>query len=665
MADAIDKLVISLGLDSEELQRGLDKAAKTVSAFGDRLTEGGGAMTGLGEAAKKSGTAVAESANTAAEAARGIGAAGRRSAGVFGDALTNLSGRLGTFGSRLSGIIAPFAAAFATGKIFTTFSQMGESLDVLSERTGVATDKIDAWAKANRDAGGSETAFKAALENWTVEQGRSADDFFRMGEAVKGMTQQQAAHFMRAMGLSQDAAAVFTKFADKAEAAARAYQGVAMTPEQTKAARQMNIYWRQFTDQAQALGNMLAVTVLPVVNRVLRAINDGVEFVREHGRALKLVLGGLAALISVTYARSLLKASTLAGRFFAVFKAGIPALWGALTAARALSFAGLLAGMKKLIPTGATLMKMLAGIRGAFSAIGTALMANPIGAVIAFALAIDDLCAFIDGGNSLIGMFLKLIGFTDEEVRSAGKSVGDFFSSVAALPTRLGNAVSEAWADLKRFGGDVADFFGSLPERVWSAIEDFFSGLPKRLGDAVSGVIDGLAAQVGPAVDRVLDGVGKKIKGAFGGIADFFGFGSDDGEASASGTQNAAGRAAGPAYAYAAPAAEGHAESAPESTGGVVSPNAAPLTAPGLMAVLHEFFSGMTRQAAVGTIAASPARSQSGAAVSNQMEFNVTNNIQTNSTPEDVGRAVGGAMDSALSRRNRMLVAAQSGVISK
>lgn len=669
MADAIDKLVISLGLNSEELQRGLDKAAKTVSAFGDGLTKGGGAMTEIGEAAKKSGAAVAESANAAAEAARGIGEAGKRSAGVFGDALSGLSGNLGAFGARLSGIIAPFAAAFASGKLFTTFSQMGESLDVLSERTGVATDKIDAWAKANRDAGGSEAAFKGALESWTVEQGRSADDFFRMGEAVKGMTQQQAAHFMRAMGLSQDAAAVFTKFTDKAEEAAHAYQGVAMTPEQTKAARQMNIYWRQFTDQAQALGNVLAVSVLPIVNRVLSAINGGVEFVREHGRALKLVLGGLAAVISVAYVRSLLKASTLAGRFFAAFKAGMPVLQGAMTAARALTFAGMLSGMKKLIPTGATLMKVLAGVRGAFTAMNAALIANPItaviGTVVAFALAIDDLCAFIDGGNSLIGMFLKLIGFTDEEVQAAGKSVGNFFSSIAALPERIGGAVSEAWNELKRFGGDVADFFSGLPERIWSAVADFITALPKRLGDAVSGVIDGLAAQVGPAVDRVLEGVGKKIKGAFGGIADFFGFGPDGGEASASATQGAVGRAAGPAYAYAAPAAEDAAERPQEGPGGMAAPIAAPQTAPGLMSVLGEFFSGMTRQAAVGTIAASPARNPSGSAVSNQMEFNVTNNIQTNGTPEDVGRAVGGAMDSALSRRNRMLVAAQSGVISK
>ena len=51
--------------------------------------------------------------------------------------------------------------------------------------------------------------------------------------------------------------------------------------------------------------------------------------------------------------------------------------------------------------------------------------------------------------------------------------------------------------------------------------------------------------------------------------------------------------------------------------------------------------------------------------MANQMEMNVVNNIQTNGSPEDVGKAVGGAMDNALSRRNRMLVAAQSGVISK
>lgn len=69
-------------------------------------------------------------------------------------------------------------------------------------------------------------------------------------------------------------------------------------------------------------------------------------------------------------------------------------------------------------------------------------------------------------------------------------------------------------------------------------------------------------------------------------------------------------------------------------------------------------------QATVGSFAAAKSAS-AGSGVTNDMQIQVTNNIQTNGNPEAVGQAVGGAMDNALSRRNRMLVAAQSGVISK
>lgn len=235
MANAIDKLVISLGFDSVELNEGLRKASGAIADFGKRVELDGRALDRLAATASKTGLMMGGVSDEVAERVMSIGTAGQKTSLVMGRAMDGISARVGKVGALLKTALGPVLAVFAGGKIFSGLSQMGESLDVLSERTGVAVDKIDAWAKANRDAGGSEEAFKSALENWTVEKGRSADDFFRMGEAVKGMSQQQAAYFMRAMGLSQDAAAVFTKFTDKASSAAKAYEGMAMTSEQAKA----------------------------------------------------------------------------------------------------------------------------------------------------------------------------------------------------------------------------------------------------------------------------------------------------------------------------------------------------------------------------------------------------------------------------------------------
>ena len=670
MANAIDKLVISLGLDSGDLHEGLQRAARAVADFGKRVSADGKSLDRLAVSASKSGLLINGVSDEVAERIMAIGTAGQKSSLVLGRAMDGISERVGKVGALLKGVIGPVLAAFAGGKILSNLSQMGESLSVLSERTGVAVDKIDAWAKANRDAGGSEEAFRSALEQWTVDQGRSADDFFRMGESVKGMSQQQAAYFMRAMGLSQDAAAVFTKFADKAADAAKAYQGMAITPEQAKLAREMNVRWRQFTDQAQALGNMLAVTVLPIVNKVLKAIGDGVVFVREHSRALKLILGGLGAVLVATYGQSLLKAIATTSTFFKVLKSG----------------------------------------QGVMAALNATMLANPIGAVVAvvvaLGVAIDDLCAFLEGGNSLLGKFLGFIGFSSDQIEAFRKNLGSFLSAIGRIPQNIVGALKSAWEEIASIGKWFANLIPSIdlsslgtvlqggilePLKalvrgvfaVFDGLEDFFTDLPMRVAGAIKSAIShigeafrafigdlgdwiadafNISDRVRDAVSGTVNSVRKGVQDALGGVADFFGFGDEDSEA-ASGQGSV-----GTAYSATSKRAEAFMDgmenareaSAPESS-----------QIPARNGVLDRLgdaiggFFGASGNQASGAIAASQAQTSSAPAVSNQMEMNVTNNIQTTGNPEDVGKAVGSAMDNALGRRNRMLVSAQSGVISK
>ena len=687
MANAIDKLVISLGLDSRELSNGLQRASQAIADFGKQVQSNGGAIERFAASASKSTLLLGGVSDEAAARVMEIGSTGQKASLIAGRAMDGLSEKIGNVGTLLKTAVAPLLAAFAGGQILHNLSQMGESLDILSERTGVATDKIDAWAKANRDAGGSEEAFKSALEKWTVDQGRSADDFFRMGEAVKGMTSQQAAYFLNAMGLSQDAAAVFTKFKDGAEEAAAAYKGVAFTPEQAKAAREMNIRWRQFTDQAQALGNVLGVTVLPIVNKVLKVIGDGVAFIREHSRAVKLVLAGLGTVLAVTYGRSIIQAIGNVSTFFKVLKSG----------------------------------------QGVMAALNATMLANPIGVVVAavaaLALAFDDLFAFLDGGNSLLGKFLSFIGFSDKQINEFRKTLNSAFDAIANIPEVIAEKLSASWEEIKTVGNWISDLFsGLIPdfsnlETVFTAgiieplktlgkgvvgffdgIEDFFDGLPMRVAKAVPEAIDALgeiAGKIGEyleagikaaidwakeAFQALIDQIGEwiadalnigdkikdatsgfaealkeKAKGALGGLGKFF-FGDDEEEGN------------GP-------------QASPQTTSGSNDKTPAPYGMPpyaGAIAAKEDrnilsrlgdaisgFFSFAPQQATGGMFAAAAAASNAAPGVSNDMQITVTNNIQSNGDPEEIGRAIGGALDSSLSRRNRMLVAAQSGVISK
>ena len=685
MASVVDRLVIALGLDSEELNKGLENASKAVSDLGKRMEVSGAEIDQMAASASKSTLMLGGVSDEVAERIMAIGTAGQKASLVTGRAMDDLAGRMGKLGTLFKRVVAPFVAVFSGQRLFQNLSQTGESLDILSERTGVATDKIDAWAKANRDAGGSEEAFKSALESWTVDKRRSADEFFRMGEAVKGMTDQQASHFLNAMGLSQDAAAVFTKFKDSATDAAEAYKGVAFTPEQAKAAREMNIRWRQFTDQAQALANVLAVTVLPVVNKVLKVIGDGVAFVREHSRAVKLVLAGVGTVLAVTYGRSIIQAITASSTFFKVLKSG----------------------------------------QGIVAALNATMLANPVAvvtaAVVALALAFDDLFAFIRGGNSILGRFLSFIGVSDERIQAIRETCQEWLDALINLPAEAVKALGELWDAIKSIGssfkegvadffGGVGEFFASLPDLVASSIEqtiEAIGALGDAIGDAIErgiqsaidwamgafkALIDQLSAwiadalniggKIEDAVSGVVDSAKNAVKDAFGGIADFF-TGGDEKESKAS---DAPAMPVRPVIDYGALRAENLQRMiGPEASKLIDYQNAmfeysrqmaaysdaqkAKPEEKGILSRLGDavsgFFRGASEQAAGGMAASAAASSNASGGVSNAMEINVTNNIQTNGNPEAVGQAVGGAMDNALSRRNRMLVAAQSGVISK
>lgn len=687
MANAIDKLVISLGLDSRELSNGLQRASQAIADFGKQVENDGGALDRFAASASKSTLLLGGVSDEAAERVMAIGTAGQKASLLAGRSMDALGKKIGTIGTVFKTAFAPLIAVFAAGKVLDNLSRMGESLDILSERTGVATDKIDAWAKANRDAGGSEEAFKSALERWTVDQGRSADDFFRMGEAVKGMTSQQAAYFLNAMGLSQDAAAVFTKFKDGAEEAAAAYKGVALTPEQAKTAREMNILWRQFTDQAQALGNVLAVTVLPIVNKVLKTLGDGVAFLRKHSQFVKIALTAVGVALAATYGRNLFKAIGVVKAFFQTVKAG----------------------------------------QGVMAALNATMLANPIGLLIAgittLALLLDDFFTFLDGGQSVFGDFLSFLGFSDEQIDEFRKTLNSFFEAIGNLPDYIAGKLREGWEEVKKIGGWISDLFsGLIPdfsnlETVFTAgiieplkmlgksvvgffdgIEDFFDGLPMRVAKAVPEAIDALgeiAGKIGEyleagikaaidwakeAFQALIDQIGEwiadalnigdkiknatsgfaealkeKAKGALGGLGKFF-FGDDEEEGN--------GPQANPQTA------SGSNDKTPAPYG--MPPYAGAIAAKEDRNILSRlgdaisgFFSFAPQQATGGMFAAAAAASNAAPGVSNDMQITVTNNIQSNGDPEEIGRAIGGALDSSLSRRNRMLVAAQSGVISK
>ena len=647
-------LFFELGIDSKKLLEGLDRAAKSINDFEGRATEGFRLVAnGLNEFERKmrdafepidqiaiqfskSGLIAGKVSNEVAERILDIGTTSQKAALTAGRAFDSIESKLGGLGLLLKTLFAPIAAAFAGGRLAQNFSQMGEELSVLSERTGVAVEKIDAWAKANRDAGGSAEAFKDALQQWTIETGRGADEFFKMGEHVKGMTDVQARYFMRAMGLSQEASAIFIKHKDAADKVAESYKSVAFTKEQAENARRMNILWRQFTNTAQSLANTIAVAVLPVVNKVLSVLSDGLAFLNEHSRAVKILLGGLGAVIAGTYLRKIL---------------------------------ALIGGLKGLFAT----VKAGTTIVAAFNAV---LMANPLGVVIAavaaLGLAIDDLMSFLEGGGSLFGDFMRWIGFSDRQINEFRKNLGNFLSAIASIPGQIADAIASIFG----FFGDVYSAATSTFEKVRSVI----ANIPRAIVEGIPKALSWLKEKL------------KSLLGGFGSlVSEFF---SDDEEGGDKGDDKGNQRPSRIKW-------ENYQDD------GIEYPDDEEQEIPRLVKVnrnqtvlnksaVRESHESVDRRineklikhlllsspqpvaaqligeismpqmpVANGAIAAIRQKSERSGGITNDMKVTVENHIQTTADPQAVGQAVSAGVDRALTRSNRNLVNAQTGVVQK
>lgn len=482
MADnIIDSLLVKIGLDSEQLKDGLDQAAQGIDNFARGAERSGEAVDRLAAHATKSGLVLGNVSDDVAERILEIGSSGQKAALVAGRAMDTLGKQVGAIGEKIMALGAPLLAAFGGTALFQSFVQDGNALAILSDRLGVSAQKIDAWAKANEDAGGSQEAFKGALENFILTTGRGEKAFFEMGDHIKGLSQRQAEYFLQSQGLSADAAAVFLKYRDNAEEAAKAFEGVAFTDEQVKLAREFNRQWRNFTNQASSLGGVLLTAVMPPLTAVMKAISSGVGYLAEHSRFVKIAAGAIAAIFGGAYLRNIVAAVKASSLFVNVFVKGMPVI----------------------------------------KAFNAALLANPLGVLIAAAVAasvvIDDFAGFLEGDISALESFMKWCGLTSEEIDNIRKNILSFGRAVWNIPNNIKLALGEAWDVIKEMGAWFADLF-HLPDA--KAFTDFFAKVGDVAGSIGStlwgGIVEGFRF-----IDYIAD--------ALGGLPDAFVKGFDNG----------------------------------------------------------------------------------------------------------------------------------------
>jgi hypothetical protein len=477
----IDSLLVKIGLDSEQLKDGLDQAAQGIDNFARGAERSGEAVDRLAAHATKSGLLLGNVSDDVAERILEIGSSGQKAALAAGRAMDSLGKQVGAIGEKIMALGAPLLAAFGGTALFQSFVQDGNALAILSDRLGVSAQKIDAWAKANEDAGGSQEAFKGALENFILTTGKGEKAFFEMGDHIKGLSQRQAEYFLQSQGLSADAAAVFLKYRDNAEEAAKAFEGVAFTDEQVKLAREFNRQWRNFTNQASSLGGVLLTAVMPPLTAVIKAISSGVSYLAEHSHFVKIAAGAIAAIFGGAYLRNIVAAVKASSLFVNVFVKGMPVI----------------------------------------KAFNAALLANPLGVLIAAAVAacaiIDDFEGFLEGDVTALETFMQWCGLTSEEVDNIRQNILSFCRAVWNIPNNIKLALGEAWDVIKEIGAWFADLF-HLPDA--KPFTDFFAKVGDVAGSIGStlwgGIVEGFRF-----IDYIAD--------ALGGLPDAFVKGFDNG----------------------------------------------------------------------------------------------------------------------------------------
>lgn len=500
MATIIQELAIAIGVDGEQVKKGLSDVQNAVSS------SVGGAADQL-EALSGTGTKAAGEVSAAAvKMSEDVGAAGDAAKG----AAQAMSSGFAAVGSVFEGLKAKIAAVVSTlglmaggVEAFSAYVDKADALGKLSMQLGINEKELDAWAKANEAAGGSAEALFESLKTYYDQTGRPAEEFFKLGEKIEGMTRRQAQAYLRAQGVAYDAIPVFLEGQAAADKLVQKYRETAFTAQDAKNARAFKVAWMDFKTAAQDVGNSLVRAVMPAVQWVLNDLTDLVGVVKDNSRTFA-ILG--AALLAAFGAKSIGNIKT------------------AIDAVKAFGVA-----MKtSLLPVAA----IAAGIA-------------------ALAVAIDDLIGFAEGADSAFARFLATLGFSASEIeglRDSVKTVVDAFAGlweklkpfvgdvvkaafkgialvigslaavilgVVAGVTKLGSAVVDAWGRFKAFASDVGDRIKSLSLS--------FRGIGNALGEALSGAWDAVAAWFDKWTSAIDDKIVEPLSHAFDGIADAVG----------------------------------------------------------------------------------------------------------------------------------------------
>lgn len=454
----LDSFVLLFEADASQLNKSVDEANRKGEKLNDTMKKADGAATMLG--------------------------------GSFVEMLATAGGALAaafSFGAMMNGIMAA--------------NDYADRLGEVSDALGVNIEELDAWGRAVQFSGGSAEAFQATLQNLVADfamidtKGTSRtlpfwkelginvkdahgkmrdvmDVLPDLAEKFEGLSKGEAMGMGRKLGLDEGTIMLLQRGRREVDEMVKKQKELGVTTkEQAEFAGQYNDAMDEMSLAFRGLFMAVGGSVLPAFKAIAEGITRVVSFFRQHSDFITGLLIAIGAAIAVFVLPSLISMAA----------ATIAAFWP-------------------------------------FMLIGAAIA----GVIGLFALLYDDIVAFRNGSDSMIGEIAKKWPIVGDVVNGLVDTIKYFVDFTAAAFGLLADLIldpAHAWDNfVGKITGGIETVRGHFPF-LFGLIDGLANGFV-TMGDVIMGVWDAIVATIMGAIDSV--------KGAVSDVQEFFGIGGGD-----------------------------------------------------------------------------------------------------------------------------------------
>lgn len=368
----------------------------------------------------------------------------------------------------VGGVVAGFITVDAILDSASAYYEQADAIGRTSESLGLSVERMQAWQAVAVQTGGEaeemadrfrdmsdyiidavqfdagplkDIAAKLSIPLKTAQgEARATEDvMLDLAGAFQKVGKQASTAYGMQMSMDPATIALLQKGRGELEAMLKVQQEqAAFAAEDAEIARKQKLAMLELDRSWQGFVNGLMRLAAPAILSITEKLGTVTTFLQDNAPAIGMTLGVLAAVI----------AKSVAPALFILAKAGLAA---------------------------------------------AAPFAPFIAAAVALGVALDDLAAFVDGGNSAFEQFLRWLGLADESVEAVREAVKSLFGLFSSLFSLDGNKILQAL-------DQVQQAFGNLFGRIGGWLKDLLPDWVKKLmggGDSTEdsgGLVRGASA---------------------------------------------------------------------------------------------------------------------------------------------------------------------------